>query len=120
MADVEVLPAKGKGDLGGRTKCDATSVVADFDVPPKNWADVLRVDTVRSDTGRRLHVEHESRRDDLDAGHPESGAFSGTAVSGKWLISSPYLAGEVCGNPEHHPPAILALEVGTRCEEDAR
>ena len=113
--EIEVFSESRTKELLGRTACEGEIIVASATLPPGEWDDLARVDTVRVRSRKIVTVKHGDREATLRPGSRETPAFRGIRVSGEWSLSSPLLPDEVCGDPAHHPPATLGLKVVVTC-----
>jgi hypothetical protein len=90
------------------------SLIAAGTIPPADWDDELRIDTVSGQSQRQLRVVHEGRDILLPADGSASDALRGARVGGRWEIRSGLLAGETIGGP-HAPPDRLRVVVRLSC-----
>jgi hypothetical protein len=90
-------------------------LVAAETLPPADWDDLLRIDTIAGQSGRPLRIVHESRDVLLPADGSASNQLRGTAVSGRWEVHAGLLPGEVVGDPAHAPPDRLRLLAHLSC-----
>lgn len=91
------------------------SLVARDSLPAEVWSG-MKIDQIFADSGRGLVVVHGGKSGLLKpdgAGHPE---WRGLLVSGAWELHSGLLAGEIPGNPAHHPPAHLYIRLSLSCQ----
>lgn len=84
-------------------------------LPPADWDDLLRIDTMAGLSGRPLRIVHEGRDVLLAADGSASDQLRGTKVSGRWEIHTGLLPGEVIGDPAHAPPDRLRLLAHLSC-----
>jgi hypothetical protein len=113
--EIEAFSVGGTKSLLGRTSCEAGAIVAVATLPANEWDDLARVDTVRIVGARTIMVSHADRKTTLGPKARRSEEFRGAPVAGEWILRAPLLPDEVCGNPEHHPPATLGLTVTISC-----
>jgi hypothetical protein len=90
-------------------------LVAVETLPPADWDDLLRIDTIAGQSGRPLRIVHEGRDVLLAADGSASDQLRGTKVSGRWEIHAGLLPGEVIGDPAHAPPDRLRLRAHLSC-----
>jgi hypothetical protein len=95
---------------------DTRSLVAIETLPPEDWDDLLRIDTIAGQSQRRLRIVHDGRDVVLPADGNASEQLRGTTVSGRWEIHAELLPGEVIGDPAHAPPDRLYLLVHLSCD----
>jgi hypothetical protein len=90
------------------------SIIAADSTLQDDWGDHLRIASIASRSDRALRVVHGGRTILLDVGG-SSDAFAGLAYYGLWTMRAATLAGEVMGDPRHHPPTDLELDVHLTC-----
>ena len=113
----EVVVATGRltRPIGGRTApLGRDSVVATFTVPDAEAPAYLRVAGVAA-AGRPLTVSHGGRDAIVSAGGGPTLAFAGLPVAGAWMLRAALAPGEVIGDPQHPPPALLSAAVTATC-----
>ncbi len=116
-APTEVVVASGRltRPVGGRTApLGRDSVVATFAVPNDQAPAYLRVAGVAA-AGRALTVSHGGRDAVVSAGGAPSVAFTGLSVAGSWTLRAALAQGEIIGDPQHPPPALLSAVVTATC-----
>ena len=90
-------------------------LVAVETLPPADWDDLLRIDTIAGQSGRPLRIVHEGRDVFLAADGSASDQLRGTTVSGRWEVHAGLLPGEAIGDPAHAPPDRLRLLAHLSC-----
>ncbi len=90
-------------------------LVAVETLPPADWDELLRIDTIAGQSPRPLRIVHEGRDVLLPADGSVSDQLRGTKVSGRWEIHAELLPGEVIGDPAHAPPDRLRLLAHLSC-----
>ena len=116
-APTEVVVATGRltRPVGGRTTpLGRDSVVATFTVLDGEAPAYLRVAGVAA-AGRALTVSHGGRDAVVSLGGGPSIAFAGLPVAGAWTLRAALVPGEVLGDPQRPPPALLSAAVTATC-----
>ena len=90
------------------------SLIAAGTIPPADWDDELRIDTVSGQSQRQLRVVHGGHDILLPADGSASDSLRGARVGGRWEMRSGLPPGEAVGGP-HAPPDRLRVLVRLSC-----
>jgi hypothetical protein len=102
------------------TSCGDGVVAAEATLPSDEWDDLLGVGAVTNAMpGRRVEIEHAGKSVTVGPGTEPDRGLAGTQVKGRWILRSPLLPGERCGDADAPPPATLSIVVTTACREEA-
>lgn len=118
-AEQEVLVyAGGQRDTvsGSTSAVGDSALIASVEVPPDKWADVLRIGTVASLSGREITVRHAGQEAVLPADTTPLPALEGLKMTGQWEFRAPLVQGEVMGDPSRPPPENLWILVELKCQ----
>jgi hypothetical protein len=91
--------------------CDRTNVWVTAKAPADFWDTRLKVARIGSHDGRTYTVEHAGISSAISTDRPSS-AFATQAVAGPWKLTTPLVAGEVCG---HNTPKTLVIDLYPTC-----
>jgi hypothetical protein len=116
---VEFIPSEGgKTSIEGQALCQLGAAVYTTTLPPDDWDQAIRVNTIANTSDRPIRVMHGDSALDLDPGE-SSESLAGSPIGGTWTLSAKLRPFEKCEandmNKPREPLPYLALEVGVFC-----
>lgn len=115
VAELAAPDRETEDELPFQVRCEDGRLQGAVDRPSDAWDSRLIVTRLTTDSSREITIVHEDRAHVFTVAEPETAAFAGTALGGRWALSAPLLRGERCGDPAASPPDLIVVTAGISC-----